>query len=812
MADPVTEATELTYTEVIDLIYDNLGQDAFYKARTSVGQEFFTLCNQAGVDVSVSPNGDILGYYKHTVGSKPLSSASEIAEQLNSNLQSGTAAIGNTGAFTEVVDTAVEGGQVITKPTVTKFTDGMKGVLNTPVAGKITPALMAASAGIQLGKVIDGSIYHIGKAMGLNPPEDLDPSTWGSITEDMSDEGLEGLDKWAFNTILGINKDTGKTEMYVDENAFAYFAQYLNKAGFFEQGETILVDTPIQNVKDHITLPIKFGSSPLISNDRYYDSLIPFALFKKSENDNGAVAIAVSTEKLDNVVASSNIPTLTVHYIGTDKVYTYDNKTAYASKLSFGGASTFPANISNMSVSSTLSDQVAWSMLYGTIKTSSKIDGVTNQNNATFPDLSGATTTQDALNILKTTYPDLWNNRIEQNVLQSDGTSKLYNYIPLPVPTSGEGANIDTQGAVQNEPTVDNKNGTESQISTLIKIITQNLPQGQTQTLPKDYPINPTDNPNPPDKGGGDTPITVPVTGSASSLYAIYNPTLGELNSFGAWLWSSDFIDQLKKLFNDPMQAIIGLHKIYATPVTGAAQNIKVGYLDSGVSSAVVTNQYTTIDCGTVSLREYFGSVFDYSPYTQVQLYLPFIGIVNLDVADVMRASINIVYHVDVLTGACLAEVRVTRDSAGGTLYQYAGNAAVTLPISSGSYMGIVASIASIAGGVAGTLASGGAAAPMLIGAAGSALTARTRVEHSGGFSGNAGAMGGKIPYLIISRPQTEMADNYSIYIGNPANKTVSLGSCSGYVQVKECHLENIPATQNELNQIESLLKGGVLL
>lgn len=800
----VTEATKLTYNEALQVIYERLGQDAFYKASTTAGSEFLSLCNQAGIDVTISPSGNILGYSKHVVGSKPLSSSQEIAEALNSNLQSGTAAVENTGAFDEIVNTTVEAGKVTPVSTVTKFTNGVKGVLNTPVAGKITPAIMAASAGIQLGKTIDSAIYNIGTAMGKHPPEELNPETWNNITADMSDKGLEGVDKWAFNTIFGLNPDTGEATMYADENAFAYMAQYLKSLGIFPDSKEY---ETYGNTDESLNFRFTTGNMWRLNSStsvHIVNQSVLMAAFAENANKNSVCAVYLaSKDKFDDGLLGC---------VETE----YNNKTFYR-----GGGSSLLTSINDMIpkpniLGKSIPDpvKVAYAMLYGKSSLISSVDGVTDQENANIPDLSTVSTPEDTLKLLKQTYPELWNNAVQQDVMQPDGTTKTYTYVPLPMPTEGEGSKVGTTGAVQNKPTVTPDDSTESQLSTLIKIITnsQNQPQGQTKELPKDYPINPTTTPNPPDTGGGDTPTVVPVTGSASSLYAIYNPTLAQINDFGAWLWSSDFIDQLKKLFNDPMQAIIGLHKVYATPVTGGSQNIKVGYLDSGVSSKIVTNQYTTIDCGTISCAEYFGNVFDYEPYTSIQLYLPFIGIVSLDVADVMRASIHIIYHVDVLTGACLAEVKVTRDSAGGTLYQYAGNAAVTLPISSGSYMGIVASLASIAGGVAGTIASGGAAAPMLIGAAGSALNARTRVEHSGGFSGNAGAMGGKIPYLIISRPQTELAENYGVYIGNPSNHTVTLGSCSGYVQVKECHLENIPATQNELNQIESLLKGGVLL
>ena len=126
--------------------------------------------------------------------------------------------------------------------------------------------------------------------------------------------------------------------------------------------------------------------------------------------------------------------------------------------------------------------------------------------------------------------------------------------------------------------------------------------------------------------------------------------------------------------------------------------------------------------------------------------------------------------------------------------------------------MGIVASVASIAGGIAGTIATGGSALPLIASSASSMFNAHTRVEHSGGFSGNAGAMGGKIPYLIISRPQTAMAKEFNKYIGYPSNFTTTLGSCRGFVKVLECHLENINATKSELEEIDTILKEGVII
>ena len=380
---------------------------------------------------------------------------------------------------------------------------------------------------------------------------------------------------------------------------------------------------------------------------------------------------------------------------------------------------------------------------------------------------------------------------------QPDGSIKNYTYVPISLPNTNNANNPqpETGGQTQAKPQVN----PDTSPDTLLDLITELL-----GTKPN--------TPNPPDTGKGNTPPAVLPTGSANALYKIYNPSQAELNSFGTWLWSSNFVDQLLKVFNNPMESIIGLHKVYASPIIGGRSNIKVGYLDSGVNSNFVSNQYTKIDCGTVNLQEYFGNVFDYSPYTSIELYLPCIGFVQLDVGNVMRSSINITYTVDVLTGACLAEVNVKRDNSGGVLYSYSGNCASQYPLSSGSYMGIVSSVIGVAGSIVGAVASGGSLAPLALGATSGLLNAKTHVQHSGSLSGNSGVMGGKIPYLIITRPQTNMAENYQHLQGIPSNTYTQLSACHGFVKVKNVNVQNIIAESEELEEIKTLLLDGVII
>lgn len=766
-----------------------------------------------GVSTVISKDGSrVLSY---TVGDTASLATQGASAVINSNAQ--VATLSKTATLNYPAQMTVDSaGTVITE-------SGMKAVSSgasvKTVLGNVATGVAAVGCGVQLGALIDQTLYDINPDFwDEHNMSSLNPKTWDSLC---STQGGKDV----FNMVFGINKDTGKTQSYIDQNALAYICQYLISKDAFDVSTTYEVEdqsilynpNSYSNVNFPYSSPwnVVFTNRTETYNVSNNTSDVKICFCKYNNNDEYGRAYFISENPFDlTCVTQSELGThesSLSHYIRDDtrkgKTFYYISPNAfYFNELVSVLNPVYCPNISHISW------DLGYYAFYGVPHTSSSIDGITQQMGATVP--SGITkdmTIPEVISKLKTLYPSLFDNAIYNDVVQEDGSTERIIYLPVAIPDSvplddATGKLKPTGGVdLSQDNSIIDDSSPDDLTKTLLEIISTPDPYDPTK-IPTDT------DPNGPDTGKGTTPVVTPITGSASSLYAIYNPTLSEINNFGAWLWSDSFIEQIKKLFNDPMQAIIGLHKVYATPITGGSQNIKVGYLDSGVSSKIVTNQYTTIDCGTVSCVEYFGNVFDYSPYTNISLYLPFIGIVNLDTADIMRSSIQIIYHVDVLTGACLAEVKVTRDNAGGTLYQYAGNSAVTLPISSGSYMGIVASLASIAGSVAGTIASGGAAAPMLIGAAGSALNARTQVEHSGGFSGNAGAMGGKIPYLIISRPQTEIAENYELYIGNPSNHTVTLGSCSGYVQVKECHLENIPATQNELNTLESLLKGGIII
>lgn len=772
-------------------------------------------------------NGELIGVsYKAT--STATSTAGSIAQEINSNAANAT-----TTQFQTVQTITKEAGSNTVKigDDITKYESGTA-TTGKAIASNAIAAVIAASVGISIGKGIDEIAYESGfnwlEWAGVEM-EYLNPEVWGNI---IFGENTFGAN--VFNMLLNIDPDTGNPQAYIDERAFAYMVGYMGATGFLDstgaqawdgnKPESFNVYAPIKT--SETTFTAHLGQT---DQDFYYIGINDRTTYNQilgcsptmnefhitSGGTSNTYGIVSSKEPFQIVnVYGFRLPDMvhSMSSIWSAQPYTFDNKTVY---YAHGNTDTLPVSTIG-TASENFTDgniaQVAWLMEYGDYVTDG-IPGVTNQPGSKVFVPTGISDFSDItaiLNLLKNQYPELWDNRIE---VSTDGEN-VTKYVPVGFPTGGTGDKPTTGGASQQKlsPDIDGdgENATDELIKTLIDLI-QNPKTTPGMEDDTETPTQPT-NPNPPDTGTGDTPTVIIPTGTAKSLFAIYNPEQSEIDNFGAWLWSPAFVDQLLKLFNDPMQSIIGLHKIFVPPTISGTGTIHVGYLDSGVSSKIVGAQYVTVSCGSVSLQEYFGNVFDYDPFTEVSIYLPFIGIERLDVGDVMRSTIEVVYHVDVITGACLAEVNVTRDLSGGTLYTYSGNCAVQYPISSGSYMGIVASIASIAGGVVGTIASGGALAPVALGAVNGVLGARTRVEHSGGFSGNAGAMGIKKPYLIISRPQTALAPTFPSFNGYPANESVILSQCSGFIRCDDVHLTNIPATSSELSEIESLLKDGVIL
>lgn len=735
------------------------------------------------------------------------------ASAVNSNV-SNVARTKVAPALNTTIDTATQKATFSLKPKTGSFTQNAQYYL-----GQVGNAVGAVTAGISLGKVFAGALYNaypdIWDAQGMST---LNPETWNNITA-----GDDSLGASLINFLLGLDPDSGNVQPYMDADALAYYAMYMKQFGVFATATgTFATNT---NVADSvITQPIAIGTSSAITNNYWTrnrtitnsTSPVYFGLYQVP-NDRSLYLFVISenpfTMQTEWVVSSSDTRISTNTYssvAGNYNGHNYYGTWFTDDGTSWGSLSPLPINASstsNLTYSQQRFGAIGEVIFYGSIETTGTIDGISDQTGATLPDTSTWDSVPNTLTSLQTQYPDMFNNALTYDVLQPDGSVITKTYVPVTLPDTNSLTSADpwndqqptSSTQTQTQTQIDTENATQTILDLLTKTLTQ------TQTLPK------TDLDNPTDTGTGTTDPPLLPTGNASALWSVYHPTQAQVNSFGAWLWSDDFLTNILKIMNDPMSGIITLHKVFAPPVDSGTGTIVVGKLDSEVPSATVNQQYVTVDCGSVDLLEQFGNVFDYNPYTDVSLYLPFIGIVPLDTADVMRSTIHVVYGVDVYTGACLAQVEVSRDANTVNMYQYAGVCSVEYPLTGAQHSGLISGLLGIGTSVAGLVTGN---APMAIGgvAGGIASAAKRNQSRANSFSGNAGAMGIKTPYLIISRPQTKVAQTFPELQGFPTNASVTLSQCSGQVRVRAVHVEGINATESELREIESLLTSGVLV
>lgn len=678
------------------------------------------------------------------------------------------------------------------------------------IADRVSLAVTGVNIGAKIGAAIDSAIYSIDPDWWDANYPTINPETWPSLA------GESSFGRQFLRMLFGV-RDTGVTA-YVDERVLAQTYQMLRDIGAFSSGEeTYNVDDTTGLNMTGITQPVVVGNYPVTVINRSTGTVS--RTFEPSTNDVILIPSYVDANNTSTIWVSRNPFTVrrTNQPSGSYRDWTADPHTVTIKGTTFtyyvsfaGGASIYdPIEFSNLPTPSVTSqasmDTIAYIVLFGEHHQTSPVDGITPLGGTwQYPPTNITGTDLDTvLQQLKQQYPDLFNDSITESTLQDDGTIQDRTYVPVPWAVQQPITDTQTETEEETDPLID----TDTQPTTRTE--TEIETEVDTDTFTDIVTRTPTN--NPPDEGDGEQePFVMPV-GNASSLWAVYHPSQAQLNAFGAWLWSSDFVEQLKKLFNDPMQAIIGVHKVFAPIPTGGSQTIVCGYLDSGVSSPVVSSQYTEVNCGSVSLPEYYGNVFDYDPHTKVSIYLPFIGVVPLKVSEVMRSTISVTYGVDVITGACLAKVSVSRDGGGAILYSYGGSCACHYPISSGSYAGIISGIVTSAIGIAGGLATGNPLAT-IGGAMAGLKQAHTEVQRSGGFTGCAGAMGPKKPYLIIDRPQTRLAKNFPAYDGKPSNSTQFIGDCSGFIRAQEVHFSAPGAFDDEAKEVESLLKAGVLM
>lgn len=327
---------------------------------------------------------------------------------------------------------------------------------------------------------------------------------------------------------------------------------------------------------------------------------------------------------------------------------------------------------------------------------------------------------------------------------------------------------------------------------------------------------------------------------SPSQYYDIYNTfaqiytrNILSLQTFVSYLWgNTNLKTALNPLATDPMEVIIsckmfpfsiGSHD--TTHISTSAELIRLGNVDSTVSAYKVLGGYNNIfDMGSYTFTPHFNNFLDRAPYTHITIYLPYIGFRQLNVNEIFRntettgaMTLYIQYIVDLITGQCNAVLSYQGDNQEKTIFQIEnGIIGIDVPLTASNMTNVVRNVSMTALSNAVPLASSMVAGGGITYAAALANNVYGQVSQSHiQKSGVGGTMNNfdmpQYCYLIIERPNVVYSDDSTQ--GKPCYSTVELCDVNGYTEVESVSINNmLTATETEKNEVETLLKQGVIL
>ena len=286
-------------------------------------------------------------------------------------------------------------------------------------------------------------------------------------------------------------------------------------------------------------------------------------------------------------------------------------------------------------------------------------------------------------------------------------------------------------------------------------------------------------------------------------LTSTFHMTKERLVQLGQFLWGSSIFDEFSLINNNPIENIISCKAIpYA--ISGTTQEITLGNVKTGVNGEKISQNFSKQTIGSVAIAEHYKNFLDYAPYTNVIIYLPYIGFKELDASLVMGKTLRIEYTLDVITGGCLAQIYVGKIR----LYEFTGNIGVDISITASNRAQVESAYINAGVGVVSSAMSGNVtgAVNSIIGAA----TSQYHYSGTGNPSPSCVASTNRTCYIVIDRPQYQPLKAFNHTRGRMCCLSKTIGSLKGYTVCDgNIDISGISATDEEKEEIVNILSSG---
>lgn len=227
------------------------------------------------------------------------------------------------------------------------------------------------------------------------------------------------------------------------------------------------------------------------------------------------------------------------------------------------------------------------------------------------------------------------------------------------------------------------------------------------------------------------------------------------------------------------------INKYYTNQGT---ETIKIGKLDTGISANAIKNEGSNFKLAEFKIERKFNNFLDYEPYTKYQLYLPYVGVIELPTNTIVSnkgTTVVVKGAIDIST----LTLTYTIYSNGMVIYEASVSYGQSIPISLTDRIGTFSSAI--------TETTNRAVGAVVAGATGNVMGVVTNIasyhykESPVVSTGTSTSSGGRFQpqkcYLIASYPVTKRPDTYGHNVGFPCMKSIKLNdnSLKGFTK---CH------------------------
>lgn len=176
---------------------------------------------------------------------------------------------------------------------------------------------------------------------------------------------------------------------------------------------------------------------------------------------------------------------------------------------------------------------------------------------------------------------------------------------------------------------------------------------------------------------------TIYVMGSSDAILPAGADRIGyELNAISNTISQRSFVSKLTQLFNSAAGGIHGFTLYPCDIELGAIADVKINTVQVADSEGKNLHLHYSSDVVDSSVGfelqvPYSPENFmSYEPYTTYKMYIPFIGIIDLQSIKIYNKKLKLNYHIDLHTGGA----EVTLDNGEETLFAGSAQLGVTVP------------------------------------------------------------------------------------------------------------------------------------